>query len=137
MQRKSCQTNFHMAIGRGSTDRALSESEVAGILEAGLISECSGQRVLVIIPDATRTAPIPLFFRLLCKLLARRVEALDFLVALGTHPIMSDEALLRLVGITPQERRTHYAQIGLFNHRWDDPNALVTLHTIGCRLFRR
>ena len=120
-----------MPVGTGRSDALLSEREVWGILEAGLIPECTGQKVLVIIPDATRTAPVPLFFRLLCKLLSGQALALDFLVALGTHPKMSGQALLRLVGITPQERRTCYADIGLFNHRWDDPEALTTLETIG------
>ncbi len=119
-----------MAIGIGHADATLSEAEVAGILEAGLMLECAGRRVLVIIPDATRTAPVPLFFGLLCKLLEGHVTALDFLVALGTHPVMSDQALLRLVGISPEERRTRYAHIGLHNHRWNDPQALITLRTI-------
>ena len=45
-----------------------------------------GKRVLVIIPDGTRTAPIPLLFRLLYEQVGRRVARLDYLIALGTHP---------------------------------------------------
>ena len=45
-----------------------------------------GKRVLVIIPDGTRTAPIPLMFRLLYEQIGRRVARLDYLIALGTHP---------------------------------------------------
>ena len=119
-----------MAIGIGRTDTALSEAEVASLLDAGLSADCAGQRVLVIIPDATRTAPVPLFFKLFYTLFAGNAKALDFLVALGTHPVMSNEALLQLVGITPEEHRSRYPDVKIFNHRWDDPKALITLETI-------
>jgi nickel-dependent lactate racemase len=89
-----------------------------------------GKRVLVIIPDSTRTAPIPLFFRLLHRALWGRVAALDFLVALGTHPPMSDAALERLVGISADERRGTYAGVRLLNHRWDLPEQMITVGTI-------
>lgn len=92
--------------------------------------DLTNQRVLVIIPDGTRTAPLPLFFRLFHEQLSGRVRALDYLVALGTHPIMSEEALLRLVGITPEERAGRYADVGIFNHRWDQPDTFVNLGTI-------
>ena len=63
-----------------------------------------GKRVLVIIPDATRTAPIPLFFRLFHQSLWGRVASLDYLVALGTHQPTGENALNRLVGISAGER---------------------------------
>jgi nickel-dependent lactate racemase len=119
-------------IGAGSPSATLSEDDVRGLLAAAFQRwDVTGKRVLVIIPDSTRTAPIPLFFRLLHQLLGHRVAALDYLVALGTHPAMSDEALERLVGITPEQRATEYANVRIFNHRWDDPATFVTLGTIG------
>ena len=111
--------------------RLLTETDVARILERTLRSRFAhGDRVLVIIPDATRTAPIPLVFRQICDLLLERVAALDFLVALGTHAPMSESALLAHVGISRSERAEKYARVGLYNHAWDDPSALVTLETI-------
>ena len=59
-----------------------------------------GKRVLVIIPDGTRTAPIPLMFRLLYEQIGRRVARLDYLIALGTHPPMAEDAIDHLVGVT-------------------------------------
>ena len=88
------------------------------------------QRVLVIIPDATRTMPLPLFFRLIVKHLRPRVDAVDFLVALGTHPAMSEEALLKLVGLSAEEKAAQYADVQLLNHAWKDPQALITIGTI-------
>ena len=90
----------------------------------------SGKRVLVIIPDGTRTMPLPLFFRLLGRHLLPRAAALDYLVGLGTHPPMSEAALLKLVGISPQEKAGPYAKVRLLNHAWDDPAALTVLGTI-------
>lgn len=109
----------------------LTEVEIETIVAEGLANlNLNDKRVLVIIPDATRTMPLPLFFRLIAKHLQPRVQTLDFLVALGTHPAMSDEALLRLVGLTAEEKAAHYADIRLLNHAWKDPNALTTIGTI-------
>jgi nickel-dependent lactate racemase len=120
-----------MLVGTGRTSGHLSEEQVRELLwEALEQEEWQGKRVLVIIPDGTRTAPLPLFFRLLHQALGGKVAALDFLVALGTHPPMPDEALHRLVGISAEERRTTYAGVGLFNHRWDLPGTLTTVGTI-------
>ena len=51
-----------------------------------------------IIPDGTRTMPMPLMFEALERALGPRAAALDYLVALGTHQPMTDEQLSRLVG---------------------------------------
>ena len=118
-----------MKIGRGYEDRYLSEGEIRDILTEALGQvSVEGENVVVVIPDSTRTAPIPLMFRLFNELLGGRVAKLDFLVALGTHPIMSEEALNKLVGVTAEARATTYKDVGLFNHRWD---LAETFETIG------
>lgn len=118
-------------IGTGRTAGSLGEDEVRDLVTQSLAqAELGDKRVLVIIPDSTRTAPIPLFFRLFHEALWGRVAALDFMVALGTHQPMSERALNRLVGVTAEERRTIYGGVGLLNHRWDLPDALVTVGTI-------
>jgi nickel-dependent lactate racemase len=109
----------------------LTEPEIEQIVADSLNSlALTNQRVLVIIPDATRTMPLPLFFRLIVKHLRQRVKAIDFLVALGTHPPMSEEALLHLVGLTAQDKAAHYREVQLLNHAWKDPEALITIGTI-------
>jgi nickel-dependent lactate racemase len=120
-----------MLIGHGSTTAALSAEDVARILEQALEPlALDGKRVLVIIPDGTRTAPIPLLFRLLYAQLGRRVARLDYLIALGTHQPMADEAIARLVGATAAERAERYPNVAILNHRWDLPEALTTIGTI-------
>ena len=118
-------------IGRGIEKGTLSDDEVREFAAKALGAiKLSGKRVLVIIPDHTRTAPIPLFFKLLYDLIGGKVAKLDYLIALGTHPPLSEEKIFELVGITPQERHTKYAKINFYNHHWDDPNALEIIGTV-------
>jgi hypothetical protein len=83
--------------------------------------------VLVIIPDGTRNAPIPLMFRLLYEQLGERVTRLDYLIALGTHPPMSEAAIDKLVAISVPERAARYPNVRIFNHAWNRADALQTL----------
>ncbi len=108
---------------RGET---LDEADVRQLLYRGLEGRFARQKVLVLIPDHTRTAPLPLLFRLVVEIL-HDAKQLDFMVALGTHPALSEARLLKLVGLTPEERMGPYRPIGLFNHAWDDPGALKSI----------
>ena len=120
-----------MIIGKGKTAAYLTEDEVHELTARALDdAHLEGKRVLIIIPDHTRTAPIPLFFRLFHKFLGGKVTALDYLVALGTHQPMSEEALNRLVGITAAERAEKYAPVRIFNHQWDKPDCFRTIGLI-------
>jgi len=110
-------------------NRLLTEHETRNTLSRALERQFTHQRVLVLIPDHTRSLPLPFLFRTLVEIL-RDARQLDFMVALGTHPPLSEDSLNKLVGITPEERNTKYATIGLLNHAWDDPTALVTLGTM-------
>jgi nickel-dependent lactate racemase len=120
-----------MVIGKGSSDRALSESEVREMMTSALSqARLDEKRVLIIIPDSTRTAPIPMMFRLFHELLGDRVAALDYLIALGTHQPMSEEAINHHVGVTAEERANRYSKVSVFNHRWDAPEQMVELGAI-------
>jgi nickel-dependent lactate racemase len=83
------------------------------------------KRVLVIIPDGTRTAPVGQIFRLLHSQLAAVTRSFDVLVALGTHQPMSEAAICRRLEISDAERQGLFSKVGFFNHAWDDPSALT------------
>src|SRR5947209_16928965 len=120
-----------MISGKGSTTAILTSEDVQQLVARACEPlALDGKRVLVIIPDGTRTAPIPLFFRTLYEQLGRRVAQLDYLIALGTHPPMADEAIDQLVGFTASERAAHFANVRIFNHHWSDPTMLQTIGTI-------
>lgn len=120
-----------MLIGQGSAANPLTPEDVRRLLAQVFAPlPLSGQRLLVIIPDGTRTAPIPLLFRLLYEQLGRRVKQLDYLIALGTHPALSPAAIERLVGVPAAERAEQYPNVRIFNHRWNVSEALQTLGVI-------
>jgi nickel-dependent lactate racemase len=89
-----------------------------------------GKKILLIIPDGTRTAPIGMMFKALFAQLGGTTAAFDILTALGTHPPMSDEAICQRLEITMDKWRTRYSKVRFFNHEWDNPAALRSLGTI-------
>ncbi len=116
-------------IGKGETSRYLDDVEIRNIVEQAIDSaQLDGKRVLVLIPDGTRTMPMPKMFRLLQELLRPRVPAMDFLVALGTHPPMTDAQLSDRIGRKVANGVADGCRI--FNHRWDDPKTFTRLGVI-------
>jgi nickel-dependent lactate racemase len=125
-----------IVIGHGTDEGFLPTEEVRRVVLAGLAElPVDGARVLVLVPDGTRTMPMPLLFDVLTEALPSRVAALDFLVALGTHAPMSDAALSTLVGREVVDGRCGAHRV--MNHRWDDPAAFATLGTIPAEEVRR
>jgi nickel-dependent lactate racemase len=118
-------------IGKGYTDRALTETEVIStVAHAFAKYDMNGKRVLFITPDATRSAPMPMMFRIFYEAIGSNVAALDYLVALGTHQPMSEAQLNGLFGLTSQERWGEYAKVGICNHEWDKPETFKHIGTI-------
>ena len=104
----------------------LSQQEIQDIVEAGLATlQADGKRVVLIVPDGTRTCPIDVVFPMIHQGLSGRVSGLDVLIALGTHQPMSTEAIYARMGISAQQHADRYADVRFFNHAWDDPEALM------------
>ena len=94
-----------MIIGNGEIPRQKMEEEIYTLSEQALSPlHLDGKRILVIIPDTTRHAELPVFFRTLGRILGPKVKALDYLIATGTHHPLEMDTILRHVGIT--RRRT-------------------------------
>jgi nickel-dependent lactate racemase len=118
-----------VVIGDGSVDRRLGADEVRRIAgEAFGTLPLDGRRVLAIIPDGTRTMPMPLLFEILGDLVGGRAATLDYLVALGTHQPMSDAHLSTHLGRPVNDGLAGRSRI--YNHRWDDPDTFATLGVI-------
>src|SRR3954453_7868632 len=99
--------------------RRLTESDVAAIVgEAARSLKLAGKRVLLIVPDDTRTCPIGLMVRTLNDALGARVRALAVLVALGTHRPMPLERIYRFLGIDADFHREHLPATRFLNHAW-------------------
>lgn len=107
----------------------LDDDTIRQTLTAGIEGKFSGQKVLVLIPDHTRTIPLPKLFPMLVEIL-HDTGQLDFMVALGTHPPLAPDQLHQLLGISREDRQTRYRNIGLLNHEWDSPSALTQIATL-------
>ena len=93
-------------------------------------AEYAGKKVLLIVPDATRTAPIGQLFKAIHAQICGSATKLDVMIALGTHHAMSEEAICERLEITIEERRDQYAEVTFHNHEWDNPDAMRNLGTI-------
>ena len=93
-------------------------------------AEYAGKKVLLIVPDATRTAPIGQLFKAIHAQICDSATKLDVMIALGTHHAMSEEAICERLEITIEERRDQYAEVTFHNHEWDNPDALREVGTI-------
>src|SRR3972149_1402321 len=107
----------------------LDENAVYQTLSLGLTGKFKGQKVLALIPDHTRSLPLPALFRMVVDLL-HDARQLDFMIALGTHPAMTEQHIQQIVGISADERSEKYRHIGLLNHAWNDPAMLTSLGTM-------
>ena len=112
-------------------DHGITNDRVEEIIARGCpAEELRGKRLLLIVPDATRSCPLGVVFMELHRQLAGEVAALDVMIALGTHPPMDEEAICVRLGITTEERATRYAGVRFLNHEWDNPAALRRIGTL-------
>jgi nickel-dependent lactate racemase len=106
-------------------DGFLTEKDVRSLIaQACPAKDYHGKKILLIVPDGTRTCPLGLLFAGLHAQIGAASTAFDVLIALGTHPPMSEDAICARLEITPEERRTTYGTVRFFNHEWDNPAAL-------------
>jgi lactate racemase len=114
--------------------KVLSRSDVTTIVGSVCAPEqYRGKRVLLIVPDGTRTAPIGLVFEAIFQQIGQVTKALDVLIALGTHQPMNEAAICRRLDITEADRRGRYSRVNFFNHAWDSPSALRRIGTLSAK----
>lgn len=114
--------------GYGTPDTHLSEQEIRDILSITFLQQdIKNKKVLLIIPDSTRTMPMPLFFRIFYDLLHKQVKKLGVLVALGTHQPMSETALLDHLGITAAEQINDFSDVSIYNHEWQNKDTFIEI----------
>jgi nickel-dependent lactate racemase len=109
----------------GANGASVPEAQVRELIaEACPAKDYKGRKVLVIVPDATRTCPLGMLFKGLFDQIGAVTGAFDVMIALGTHQPMSEEAICERLELTLEERRAKYAGVQFFNHEWDNPAAL-------------
>ncbi len=120
-------------IGSGDPGSLLDPTQVHSICAAGLESwAVDGGRVLVLIPDGTRSCPLGSLFREVYAALAPRVASLDFMIALGTHAALTTAEIHARLEIDAESQRRDFPQARFFNHAWDEPGALREIGRWSC-----
>jgi nickel-dependent lactate racemase len=115
----------------GSTRDILAAPDIERFILSSLDGdEYTGRKVCVLVPDATRSCPLPQLLDGVHRALHKRVAELTFMVALGTHPAMTEEQLAALLGYPPGQSETRYPGVTIRNHEWWLPEKLVSVGII-------
>jgi len=93
-------------------------------------NDYAGKRVLLLIPDNTRSGPVGEVFKIIYESLGPKAKAVDCLVALGTHQPMSEKQICARLSMTASERKGKYAKVKFFNHEWDKPQTYTSIGRI-------
>ena len=102
---------------------AISMDDACAVVGEALRGSTAGERrFLVLVPDSTRKAPVADVFRAIHDAVDGRANRVDAMIAQGTHGPMSEaEKSAWVFGGHRYPRST------VFDHDWDDPNALTPL----------
>ena len=115
----------------GGPDTVLSEEQLRQFVTQSVADiDLDGASVCVIVPDGTRSCPLPLLIDALYGAMRHRAAAITVLIALGTHAAMSSEHLATHLGYPDGELAQTYPGLVVRNHEWWDPDALVSVGTI-------
>ncbi|ATG50620.1 hypothetical protein CFK38_03115 [Brachybacterium vulturis] len=115
----------------GGPEGVLTDEQIAGFVAEQLAgADLDGKSVCLIIPDGTRSVPLPLVLPAIHEALAGRASSVTVLIALGTHAAMSESAIDTLLGATEHGAAATYPEWTVLNHAWDDPAQIADLGEI-------
>lgn len=119
----------------GGDHERVSADALDGLVASGLAAaDVDGKDVVLVIPDGTRSCPLPLLLSTLHRHLHPRAASLTAVIALGTHAYMSPAEIDRLVGVggagEPATVEAAYPGLRVVNHEWADPAMLVRVGRI-------
>jgi lactate racemase len=115
----------------GSARQILAPDDISTFIRASLdADDYTGKRVCVLVPDATRSCPLPPLLDSVHAALHGRVAELTFMVALGTHPAMSENQLAALFGYPAGRSQERYPDVTIRNHEWWQPDMLASVGLI-------
>ncbi len=120
----------------GGPHRVVTDDELDDLVSRHLAGlDLEGRRVALVVPDGTRSCPLPLLMRTMHRHLHGRVAALTAVIALGTHSYMEPAEIERWFGVggpgQPASLAEAYPGMRVVNHEWADPDMLVSVGHIG------
>lgn len=120
-----------MVIERQNADGIINTEQVReAVCEYFKQKDCSGKKILLIVPDNTRSGPVGDVFKAIFDCISSKVKSLDILVALGTHQPISEEQICARLGLTVDEHKGKYKPVRFFNHEWEKPETFQAIGTI-------
>lgn len=115
----------------GGTEGILTDEQLREFVAAQLAGiNVDGKSVCLILPDGTRSVPLPKVLPAIHDALAGRASSVTVLIALGTHAPMNEEAIDKLLGSTDRGAQATYPEWTVLNHAWDDPEQIADLGEI-------
>ena len=90
----------------------------------------SAKKILLIVPDNTRSGPVGRIFQMIFDRIGSDAAALDVLVALGTHQPLTEEQICERLSITLQQRKQKYSSVKFFNHEWEKSETFKSIGKI-------
>jgi lactate racemase len=106
-----------------ATVRAFVVEQLAGV-------DLDGRSLCVIVPDGTRSCPLPLLVGAVHEAAHGRATRITVLIALGTHQAMSETDLARHLGYPLGALEKVYPGATVVNHEWWLEETFVSVGTI-------
>jgi nickel-dependent lactate racemase len=120
--------------GSGSFEKKLSKEEIYKICEEAFSQiDMESKKVIVLIPDNTRHAPIDLFFKTIYNIIGKKVKKLDYMVATGTHLPMTVDQIYKYLSIDEEQHRSKYPNVEFFSHDFNNQESLISLGKISAK----
>src|SRR3954466_4258146 len=112
------------AVARiGGSSGVLTDDQVRAFVHEELAgADLDGRSVCLLVPDGTRSCPMPLLLGAVHEALRGRVSRLTVLVALGTHSPIGEPELAAHVPPLPG--------MTVINHAWWEPSTFASVGTI-------
>src|SRR5918994_4018775 len=115
----------------GGVDQQLSSDEVTAFVTQALArADLDDKRVCLVVPDGTRTCPLPLLMRAAHSAVEGRAKEVTVVIALGTHQGMSEDHLARHLGYSAGDAADTYPGWTIVNHESWLPDTFATLGRI-------
>ncbi len=115
----------------GGPTETLYDEQISAFVGEQLDSvDLDGRSLCVLVPDGTRSCPLPLLLSAVHQAVHGRVTRLTVVVALGTHAAMTEPALAGHLGYPEGGLDERYPGMTVRNHEWWDLTTFVDVGTI-------
>jgi nickel-dependent lactate racemase len=114
----------------GGSVGVLEPTEISAFISQAIESiDIHKKRVLLVVPDSTRSCPLPILLPEIYQALDGKVSSMTALIALGTHAPMTD-AEIDIFFAGKSTVREKYPRLPFVNHAWWEPDQFVEIGEI-------